>query len=70
MFYKKMNKRIVFLIFLAVAVIGVWFLLNFIKIGPGLPPSESMPKWYIPGAWQKKNRAVHHFFRKSLLTVI
>lgn len=53
MFYKKMNKNIAFLIFLVVAVIGVCFLLNFIKIGPGLPPSESMPKWYIPGAWQK-----------------
>lgn len=53
MFYKKMNKRIVFLIFLVAAVIGVWFLLNFIKIGPGLPPSESMPKWYIPGAWRE-----------------
>lgn len=27
-------------------------MLDFIRIGPGLPPSESMPKWYIPGAWQ------------------
>lgn len=62
MFYKKMNKRIVFLIFLAVAVIGVWFLLNFIKIGPGLPPSEAMPKWYIPGAWQKNEQGCTSLF--------
>jgi hypothetical protein len=62
MFYKKMNKRIVFLIFLVVAVIGVWFLLNFIKIGPGLPPSESMPKWYIPGAWQKNEQGCASLF--------
>ncbi|AKB19009.1 hypothetical protein [Methanosarcina sp. WWM596] len=27
-------------------------MLDFIQIGPGLPPSKSMPKWYIPGAWQ------------------
>jgi len=27
-------------------------MLDFVKIGPGLPPSESMPKWYIPGAWE------------------
>lgn len=62
MFYKKMNKRIVFLIFLVVAVIGVCFLLNFIKIGPGLPPSEAMPKWYIPGAWQKNEQGCTSLF--------
>ncbi|AAM04009.1 MULTISPECIES: hypothetical protein [Methanosarcina] len=52
MFYKKVNKKIIFLIFLIVVLIGVWLVLDLIKIGPGLPPSESMPKWYIPGAWQ------------------
>jgi len=57
MFYKKINRNIVFFIFLAVAVVGVWFLLNFIKIGPGLHPSESMPKWYIPGSWQKNEQS-------------
>lgn len=56
MFYKKLNRKIAFFIFLALAVIGMWVLLNFIKIGPGLPPSESMPKWYIPGAWQKNEQ--------------
>jgi hypothetical protein len=52
MFYKKVNKKIAFLIFFIVIFIGVWLVLDFIRIGPGLPPSESMPKWYIPGAWQ------------------
>lgn len=52
MFYKNVNKKIIFLIFLIVVLIGVWLVLDLIKIGPGLPPSEGMPKWYIPGAWQ------------------
>jgi hypothetical protein len=52
MFYKKVNKKIVFLIFFIVLFIGVWLVLDFIRIGPGLPPSEAMPKWYVPGAWQ------------------
>jgi hypothetical protein len=52
MFYKKVNKKIIFFIFFIIALIGIWLVLDFIKIGPGLPPSESMPKWYIPGAWQ------------------
>ena len=29
-------------------VVGVWLILDFITIGPGLPPSESMPDWYVP----------------------
>ncbi|AKB27202.1 hypothetical protein MSSIT_0483 [Methanosarcina siciliae T4/M] len=62
MFYKKINRNIVFFIFLVVAVVGVWFLLNFIKIGPGLPPSESMPKWYIPGSWQKHEQSCTSLF--------
>lgn len=53
MFYKKVNKKIAFLVFLIVALIGVWFILDFIRIGPGLPPSEAMPGWYIPGAWKE-----------------
>lgn len=52
MFHKKISKKIAFLIFLIIALIGVWFILDVISIGPGLPPSEGMPGWYIPGAWQ------------------
>lgn len=52
MFYVKINKKIAFLVFLILSLIGVWLVLDFIQIGPGLPPSESMPKWYIPEAWQ------------------
>lgn len=62
MFHKKVNKKIVILIFFIVALIGVWFVLDFIRIGPGLPPSESMPKWYIPGAWQGNEQGCTSLF--------
>jgi hypothetical protein len=52
MYYEKINKKIAFLIICIFFLIAVWFVLDFVKIGPGLPPPESMPKWYIPGAWQ------------------
>lgn len=64
MYYKKINKKIALLIFFIAAVIGVWLLLDFIQIGPGLPPSESMPKWYIPGAWQKSEQGCTALFPK------
>jgi len=62
MFYKKVNKKIIFLIFFIVVLIGVWLVLDLIKIGPGLPPSESMPKWYIPGSWQKHEQSCTSLF--------
>ncbi|HHV23156.1 MAG TPA: hypothetical protein GXX65_00910 [Methanosarcina sp.] len=52
MFYKKVNKKIAFLIFFMVIFIGVWLVLDFIRIGPGLPSPKAMPGWYIPGAWR------------------
>ncbi len=64
MFHKKVNKKIVIFIFFIVALIGVWFVLDFIRIGPGLPPSESMPKWYIPGAWQGNEQVCTSLFPK------
>ncbi|WP_269851429.1 hypothetical protein [Methanosarcina horonobensis] len=27
-------------------------MLDSIRIGPGLPPSEGMPEWYIPETWK------------------
>ncbi|NOR60312.1 MAG: hypothetical protein GQ469_06760 [Methanosarcinales archaeon] len=27
----------------------MWFILDFVAIGPGLPPSAGMPEWYVPG---------------------
>lgn len=64
MFYKKINKKIAFLVFLIVALVGIWFILDTLSIGPGLPPSESMPKWYIPGAWQKSEKGCTSLFPK------
>jgi len=64
MFYKKVNKKIAFLIFLVIALIGVWFILDVISIGPGLPPSEGMPGWYIPGAWQGNEQGCTSLFPK------
>lgn len=62
MFYKKLNKKIVLLVFLIIATIGTWFILDVISIGPGLPSSESMPKWYIPGAWKGNVQSCTSFF--------
>ncbi|WP_440948018.1 hypothetical protein ACSAZL_07170 [Methanosarcina sp. T3] len=53
MLHKKMSKRIAVLIFFIVALVGLWFIFDILSIGPGLPPSEAMPKWYIPGGWQR-----------------
>lgn len=50
MFSKKVNKRITILLFFIVIFIGIWLVLDFIRIGPGLPPPEAMPRWYIPDA--------------------
>lgn len=42
-----MNKKTILLV-LIIIVGGIWFILDFIAIGPGLPPSEAMPDWYVP----------------------
>ncbi|MHC1757291.1 MAG: hypothetical protein AB9861_17990 [Methanosarcina sp.] len=59
-----MLKKIIFIIFLIVVLIGVWLVLDLIKIGPGLPPSEGMPGWYIPGAWQGNELGCTSLFPK------
>jgi hypothetical protein len=28
---------------------------DIVSIGPGLPPSEGIPEWYIPETWQEIN---------------
>ncbi len=61
-FYKKINKKIAFLVFLIVALVGIWFILDTLLIGSGLPRSESMPKWYIPGAWRGNVQSCTSFF--------
>ncbi|WP_292388779.1 hypothetical protein [Methanosarcina sp. UBA5] len=62
MFYKKVNKKIAFLVFIIIAIVGTWFILDILSIGPGLPPPEAMPKWYIPGAWQGNVQSCTSFF--------
>lgn len=65
MFHKKAGKKVTFsilFVFLVVAIAGVWFILDFISIGPGLPPSESMPNWYIPGARQENEKGCASYF--------
>lgn len=58
MLKKEASKKERFLILLLVLVFvvtiiaGVWLALNSIKIGPGLPPPEAMPSWYIPDAYK------------------
>lgn len=62
---KKVNKKTAVLIFFIVALLGVWLVFDFIQIGPGLPPSEAMPKWYIPGAWQGNVQSCTPSFPKN-----
>lgn len=62
MFSKEINKRIAILLFLIVVLVGVWIVLDFIRIGPGLPPSEGMPKWYIPETWREIEPGCTSFF--------
>lgn len=50
------------LLFFIVAVAGVWLVLDSIRIGPELPPSESMPNWYILGDWQRNKQGCSSFF--------
>ncbi|AKB50305.1 hypothetical protein MSBRW_1052 [Methanosarcina barkeri str. Wiesmoor] len=64
MFYKKMNKKIAFLVFLIVALVGILFILDTILIGPGLPPSEEMPRWYIPDTYKENEQTCTLLFPK------
>lgn len=64
MFSKKVNKKIALLVFLIIALLGVWLIFDVIPIGPGLPPSEGMPGWYIPGAWQGNEQGCTSLFPK------
>jgi len=64
MFYKKLNIKIALLVFLIIALLGVWLIFDVIPIGPGLPPSEGMPGWYIPGAWQGNEQGCTSLFPK------
>ncbi|KGK98505.1 hypothetical protein LI82_12490 [Methanococcoides methylutens] len=58
-----MNKKAILLILIITAV-GVWFILDFITIGPGLPPSEAMPDWYVPKSITDSKQECTPFFPK------
>ena len=49
MFNSKKSKIVASLVLLIVGGFCMWFILDFIAIGPGLPPSAGMPEWYVPG---------------------
>ncbi|MGP8329957.1 MAG: hypothetical protein ACT6FF_06530 [Methanosarcinaceae archaeon] len=53
MFNSKIRKIVAILVLFIVVGLFTWFtfssVLNFFAIGPGLPPPEGMPEWYIPG---------------------
>jgi hypothetical protein len=42
--------------------IGILALLDFVAIGPGLPPPEIMSKWYIPGNLKGNEQPCTSFF--------
>lgn len=49
MFKTKRSKIAAILaLFIAGGLLMLFLFLQFIAIGPGLPPPESMPEWYIP----------------------
>lgn len=45
----RIGKKAVILVLIIVLLGGMYFFIGSLKIGPGLPPSEGMPMWYIPG---------------------
>lgn len=70
MSYRKVSKKeiivasVIMLIFFIVAVAGLWFVLDSLRIGPGLPPLELMPKWYIPDASKGHGQTCETLFPK------
>ena len=65
----KLSKIIVILILFTIGGLCVWFILDFVVIGPGLPSPADMAMWYIPGTSTKiengtivKNQAVAEHF--------
>lgn len=49
MFKSKKTKIVASLVLLMIGGLCMWFILNFVAIGPGLPPPTGMPVWYVPG---------------------
>ena len=49
MFNSKKSKIVASLVLLMVGGLCMWFILDFVAIGPGLPPPAGMPEWYVPG---------------------
>ncbi|ABE51511.1 hypothetical protein [Methanococcoides burtonii] len=48
MFEHIKNKKLLILLFVAFLVFGSIFIFSsFYRIGPGLPPAEGMPEWYL-----------------------
>ena len=68
MLQKKVSKKVILLgllislIFFVVAIAGIWFVLDSIRIGPGLPPPEIMSKWYIPGDFRGNEQPCSSLF--------
>ena len=62
----KERKKLILLGLLIVLIffIGIFALLDFVAIGPGLPPPKVMPDWYIPkyDHWQgNRNSCISSF---------
>ena len=49
MFNSKKSKIVASFVLLIVGGFCMCFILDFVAIGPGLPPSAGMPEWYVPG---------------------
>jgi len=60
----KERKKVILVGLLIVLVffIGILALLDFVAIGPGLPPPEIMSKWYIPGDLRGNEQPCTSFF--------
>lgn len=65
---KKVSKKVILLgllislIYFVIAIEGIWFVLNSIRIGPGLPPPQAMPGWYITDASKGNEYACSSLF--------
>lgn len=66
----KERKKLILVGLLIVLIffIGILTLLDFVAIGPGLPPSKVMPNWYIPGAddWQGNRNSCFSSFPNTI----
>jgi len=67
----KERKKVILvgLLIALVFIIGIWVLLDFVAIGPGLPPPKLMPDWYIPGAdfnWDRNKNSCFSSFPNNI----